>query len=99
MNVTASNEGLALISILIHASLVVQLVMLLLLAASLVSWTMIFRKRATLRGAGRAAADGNARGTSGLHRAGCWVTPRRGDPWKAPQRTDRRASGKGETVR
>jgi biopolymer transport protein TolQ len=65
VNVTASNEGLALISILIHASLVVQLVMLLLLAASLVSWTMIFRKRATLRAAGRAAEDFESRFWSG----------------------------------
>src|SRR5437764_186093 len=41
------------------------------------------------------------RGKSGLHRAGCWVTPRRGDPRKVPQRTDRLrfSGGKGETVR
>ena len=49
MNVTASNEGLALLSILTHASLVVQLVMLVLLAASLISWTMIFRKWTTFK--------------------------------------------------
>jgi biopolymer transport protein TolQ len=46
---------MALISILTHASLVVQLVMLLLLAASLISWTMIFRKWATFKTAKRAA--------------------------------------------
>ena len=55
MNVTASNEGMALLSILAHASLVVQLVMLLLLAASLISWTMIFRKWTTFKIATRAA--------------------------------------------
>src|SRR5439155_5713390 len=29
------------------------------------------------------------RGKSGLHRAGCWVTPRRGDPRTVPQETHR----------
>jgi biopolymer transport protein TolQ len=67
VNVTASNEGLALISILSHASLVVQLVMLLLLGASLVSWTMIFRKRAMLKAAGRAAEDFESRFWSGAN--------------------------------
>ena len=38
------------------ASTVVQLVMLLLLTVSMVSWTMIFRRRAVLRAA-RLAAD------------------------------------------
>jgi len=55
VNLTTTNEGLALFSILSHASLVVQLVMLLLLAASLVSWTMIFRKRSALKAAKRDA--------------------------------------------
>jgi len=39
-----------------EASLLVQLVMLLLLAASVVSWTMIFRKHKVLRMAGRDAS-------------------------------------------
>ena len=65
MNLTTSNEGLALISILTHASLVVQLVMLLLLAASLVSWTMIFRKWSTFKTARRAAARFEGRFWSG----------------------------------
>jgi biopolymer transport protein TolQ len=65
VNVTTSNEGLALISILIHASLVVQLVMLLLLAASLVSWTMIFRKWSTFKTATRAATRFEGRFWSG----------------------------------
>ncbi len=46
---------MAIWTILTHASIVVQLVMLMLLGASLVSWTMIFRKRATVRQAVHAA--------------------------------------------
>jgi biopolymer transport protein TolQ len=65
VNLTASSEGLALISILIHASLVVQLVMLLLLAASLVSWTMIFRKLSTFKLAAREAGRFESRFWSG----------------------------------
>ena len=65
MNVTASNEGLALFSILLHASFVVQLVMLLLLAASLVSWTMIFRKWSTFKTATAAATRFEGRFWSG----------------------------------
>ncbi len=47
---------LSLLELVINASILVQLVMLLLLAASLISWTMIFGKHTTLRRA-RAAAD------------------------------------------
>ena len=65
MNITASNEGIALLNILLHASVVVQLVMLLLLAASLISWTMIFRKHALLRAAVRAADRFESRFWSG----------------------------------
>jgi biopolymer transport protein TolQ len=65
VNLTTSNEGMALISILSHASLVVQLVMLLLLAASLISWTMIFRKWSTFKAAKRAAARFEGRFWSG----------------------------------
>jgi biopolymer transport protein TolQ len=65
VNLTTSNEGLALFSILTHASLVVQLVMLLLLAASLVSWTMIFRKWSTFKTARAAAARFEGRFWSG----------------------------------
>ncbi len=45
------------------------------------------------------------RGTSGLHRARCWVTPSRGDPQdsatesRPPMAPVRRCTGKGETVR
>ncbi len=47
---------LSLLELVLNASILVQLVMLLLLVASLMSWTMIFRKYTTLRRA-RAAAD------------------------------------------
>lgn len=43
MNITAT-EGIGLLTLITDASLLVQLVMLLLLLASLISWTMIFRK-------------------------------------------------------
>jgi len=65
VNLTTSNEGMAIISILTHASLVVQLVMLLLLAASLISWTMIFRKWSTFKTATRAATRFEGRFWSG----------------------------------
>jgi len=47
---------LSLLELVLNASILVQLVMLLLLAASLVSWTMIFRKHSVLRRA-RFASD------------------------------------------
>jgi biopolymer transport protein TolQ len=65
VNITASNEGVALLNILLHASIMVQLVMLLLLGASLTSWTMIFRKRALLKGAARDADRFESRFWSG----------------------------------
>ncbi|MDO9371356.1 MAG: protein TolQ [Gammaproteobacteria bacterium] len=49
-------SDLSILHLIINASLLVQLVMLLLLVVSMMSWTMIFRKRAVLREA-RAAAD------------------------------------------
>ena len=48
---------LSIARLILDASIVVQLVMLLLLAASVASWTLIFRKRAQIR---RAQADANA---------------------------------------
>src|SRR2546425_13254224 len=48
------------------------------------------------------AGRGNAAGgKSGLHRAGCWVTPRGGNPTDQCHRkqTAVRKGGKGETVR
>ena len=50
------NNDLSIWKLILEASLVVQLVMALLLAASVVSWAMIFSKRRMLRGA-RADAD------------------------------------------
>ena len=58
--------------------------------------------------AGRTAAsvpgNGCCRGTSGLYRAGWWVTPTRGDPRDSatenrPPAPTRVGTGKGETVR
>ena len=47
---------LSILELVLNASILVQLVMLLLLVASLMSWTMIFRKHATLKRA-RSTAD------------------------------------------
>lgn len=51
------NASLSLVELVLNASLLVQLVMLLLLVVSLVSWTMIFRKRLDMSRAARAADD------------------------------------------
>lgn len=51
------NANLSLVDLVLNASLLVQLVMLLLLAASLVSWNMIFRKRLDMSRAQRAANE------------------------------------------
>lgn len=51
------NANLSLVDLILNASLLVQLVMLLLLGASLVSWTMIFRKRLEMSRAQRAADE------------------------------------------
>ncbi len=64
MNVTA-NEGIALLSLIQHASLPVQLVMALLMSASVVSWTMIFRKWFALKAANLAADRFEAKFWSG----------------------------------
>ena len=46
---SSSNEGIAILALIWNASPLVQLVMALLLLASLISWTMIFRKWFALR--------------------------------------------------
>ena len=56
---------LSLISLVSHASALVQVVLLILLLASLSSWTMIFQKHAALRRALRAADDFEERFWSG----------------------------------
>ena len=48
---------LSILELVLNASILVQLVMLLLLVASLISWTLIFRKHATLNRARNAADD------------------------------------------
>jgi biopolymer transport protein TolQ len=53
--ISASPDGIGLLTLIRDASLLVQLVMLLLLLASLISWTMIFRKWIALKAASRAA--------------------------------------------
>ena len=53
--ISASPDGIGLFSLVRDASLLVQLVMLLLLLASMISWTMIFRKWIALKAAARAA--------------------------------------------
>lgn len=65
MNVTASPDGLALLTLVLNASLPVQLVMVLLLLASFVSWTMIFRKWFVIKAADQAAARFERRFWSG----------------------------------
>ncbi len=56
MSVVASPDGIALFTLIKNASLPVQLVMLLLVIASFVSWTMIFRKWFALKWANFAAS-------------------------------------------
>jgi biopolymer transport protein TolQ len=59
------STDLSLIQLVGNASVLVQIVMALLLAASLVSWTMIFRKRTAIARARRAADDFEERFWSG----------------------------------
>ena len=65
MNVVASPDGLALLTLIQNASLPVKFVMVLLMGASFVSWTMIFRKWFTLRSAYQAATRFESRFWSG----------------------------------
>jgi len=44
-----SNESMSIFNLIIHASLLVQIVMLILVAASLASWTLIFTKASTFK--------------------------------------------------
>lgn len=65
MNVVANPEGLALLTLIQNASLPVKLVIALLMAASFISWTMIFRKWFTLQSAYQAAGRFETRFWSG----------------------------------
>ncbi|OGI43828.1 MAG: protein TolQ [Candidatus Muproteobacteria bacterium RBG_16_65_31] len=67
MKLTVSADGIALLDLVWHASLPVQLVLLLLLLASVVSWTMIFRKWFALRAANGAAERFETRFWSGAN--------------------------------
>jgi len=55
MNLTASHDGISILQMVSNASLLVKFVMLMLLLASLISWTMIFRKWFALRSLSRTA--------------------------------------------
>ncbi len=57
INIAAANDSMSLITLIAQASLLVQLVMLILLLASVISWTMIFGKRYAIRDALRSADD------------------------------------------
>ena len=46
---TVANDSLSMFDLIIHASLLVQLVMIILVVASLVSWTLIFTKAAAFK--------------------------------------------------
>jgi biopolymer transport protein TolQ len=65
MNPVVSPDGLALITLVLNASLPVKLVMALLMLASFVSWTMIFRKWYALRSAQAVASRFERRFWSG----------------------------------
>ena len=49
LQIAINNESLSILDLIMHASLLVQLVMLILVIASLISWTVIFTKSATLK--------------------------------------------------
>lgn len=55
INIAASSDSISLLSLVTEASLLVQLVMLSLLVASVISWTMIFSKHYRLKSALKAA--------------------------------------------
>lgn len=57
INIAAPQDTISVISLVLEASLLVQIVMLILLLASLVSWTMIFSKYFRIGAAVRAADD------------------------------------------
>lgn len=57
INIAAQQDTMSLLTLITEASLLVQLVMLLLLLASVVSWAMIFSKQSNVKAALRAADD------------------------------------------
>ena len=65
VKIAVSNESLSILDLILQASLLVQLVMLILVAASLVSWTVIFTKANTLKRLRQEADDFEAEFWSG----------------------------------
>ncbi len=65
VKIAVSNESLSILDLILQASLLVQLVMLILVAASLVSWTVIFTKANTLKRLRHEADDFEAEFWSG----------------------------------
>jgi len=60
------NSEISFVDLILNASFVVQFVMLLLLLASVISWTYIFSKRAELKQAERIAEDFEEKFWSGI---------------------------------
>ncbi|MFC1664581.1 protein TolQ [Pseudomonadota bacterium] len=57
INIAASTDSMSIAGLIMQASILVQIVMVMLLAASLISWTMIFNKYFTLKALNRSADD------------------------------------------
>lgn len=57
INLASQQDTISILALVMEASLLVQLVMLILLLASLVSWTMIFSKYFSIKAASRAADE------------------------------------------
>lgn len=57
INIAASTDSMSIVGLIMQASVLVQIVMVMLLAASLISWTMIFNKSYTLKSLNRSADD------------------------------------------
>ena len=72
VKIAVSNESLSILDLILQASLLVQLVMLILVAASLVSWTVIFTKANTLKRLRQEADDFEAEFWSGVELNGLY---------------------------
>ena len=67
VKIAVSNESLSILDLILQASLLVQIVMLILVAASLVSWTVIFTKSSVLKRQRQEADDFEADFWSGVN--------------------------------
>ena len=72
MKIAINNESLSILELILNASLLVQLVMLILVVASLVSWTVIFTKSISLKKLRKEADDFEADFWSGGERNGLY---------------------------